>query len=854
MTDLNRASIYVPITSITKADGGRTRVVTGVAGSDRLDYDGQRASYDWLKRELSAWFKVGNMRQDHRPGGVGKALSLEFDDKAKTATVTSKAVDSDTILKLDEQVLNGYSWGAKSVPGNPIRIRKDASGVEWVESGKVVEVSYVDHPANPDCFVSLVKSAGRKGLRRSAVLGDLAAGDIPGGQDFEAILKALLTDIAKRDISAAEREKLGDQGHAIDTGQDHPSYPIASAKDLQNAVSAYGRANPDDRAKLRRHIISEARRLNRTDLIPDAWKSLEAVVKQSMADCNCCDDCGPDCQGDCCDECTLGDQGDQQKAAAGPVAILTGVKALFDGETDTEYRAFLGKVAEAVDGWARAEGVALDMPSFATLTGLVKASGEADLTKRRTFYSGSNRSQVEQAMQNLHQALGLFVEGAGSFDADKDQRDNTLTGQDAPAPGDQPGGPGTAPHDGVPGDGNMAFDPTLVRDGDPAVRTPDGERDGRAQGEAGTHTWPPAGDPPGSGPGDQGKGEAPAGKGKEPNAEQAQQTPHKALKRLRRLEAEITELRKAAGQNGQPAIALQQTLGGGKKGGGNKALRAELAKTTAAVQELVSKPISDETRPLDVQAAVGVLLRKSEKRMRKIVRKQAEATGQPAAADEAVKNLRQETRELYDDLRKIVEGRVERSADEDVATATARLQKRFDKRLRVMQERLDKAVAPVEPRPDPVAEAIERLEKTVTASVAAHANGNHGELDTSLLLADLTRAAFDQVRKDQGEASMQLAKLVRRTERRLRKTVAERDGRLTKVAEEVAALGRLPRPGGPQVARPTDKNFPVNDTLERSANPTLLKELSIYKELAEATDQVVADAARVKLRQLMAGD
>src|SRR5262249_32826210 len=67
MTDLlNRASIFVPITSITKADGGRTRIVTGVAASERLDQDGQRADYDWAKSAFGEWYdRWGNIREQH---------------------------------------------------------------------------------------------------------------------------------------------------------------------------------------------------------------------------------------------------------------------------------------------------------------------------------------------------------------------------------------------------------------------------------------------------------------------------------------------------------------------------------------------------------------------------------------------------------------------------------------------------------------------------------------------------------------------------------------------------------------------------------------------------------------------
>lgn len=53
-------------------------------------------------------------------------------------------------------------------------------------------------------------------------------------------------------------------------------YPIAHDKkravdDLRNAIQAYGRSKESERAATRRHIITQARRIGRPDLIPDGW-------------------------------------------------------------------------------------------------------------------------------------------------------------------------------------------------------------------------------------------------------------------------------------------------------------------------------------------------------------------------------------------------------------------------------------------------------------------------------------------------------------------------------------------------------------------------------------------------------
>lgn len=854
MTD-QRALIYVPITSISKADGGRTRIVTGVAGSDRLDYEGQRADYAWLKRELSTWFSPpaegglgGNMREDHKKGGVGKAIALEFDDDRRMVTVTSKAVDRDTVFKLDEGVLQGYSWGAKTVPGNPVRIQKSADGTETVKSGKIVEVSYVDAPCNADCYVDLVKSVGKKGLQRTAVLGDLADPGIIVIQAGEAnpreVLKGLLADIGKRDVSPAERERLGDKGHAIDTGQDHPSFPIKTRGDLENAIKAYGRANPADRAAVRRHIISEAKRLGAADLIPDAWKSVQGLLKQSMADCDCCDDCGPDCDGSCCDECRM--MADSSKAvAAGPVAILAGVKALEQGETDTEHRAFLGKLAAAVAAWTREEGASLDFGSFKTLAALSKAGGEPDLAKRRTFYSTQNRAQVEQAMQNLHETLGLFMEGASSIDADKDQRNDTLTGQDAPAPGDTPGGPGTAPGDGNPGDGNLAFDPEMVRDGDPAIRTPDGQQDGRAQGEGGTNTWPPAGDSPGQGPGDKGKGEAPTGKGRDGDPAQAQQSPSKAAKVERKLaeaRAELAELRKSmASQTPTAPVQVNQTLGQQPRSkAGGKGLRRDIAALTDTVRKTLES--QQQAAPLELRTAPdpAEAVARLEKRLRKVAGR---------AEDEGA--LRAEVAKAT----AAVQALVARPADGPQQAAELRLElaKALDKLERRMAKRLTSQPAPA-PDLGPLGAQIDELRKAITAQQAALQAARPDAppmIDNTLLLADLTRAAYEQTRKDLTETGLRLEKRVKRAERELRQAAAANSQRLQKVVQSVDELGRRPHPAGPALIGPQEKTYAVNATIERSLPAELMGEVALYNELAKSEDQVVAAGAKQQLRKLV---
>ena len=80
------------------------------------------------------------------------------------------------------------------------------------------------------------------------------------------------------DISDKARQRLAKEGKALPDG----SYPIRNVNDLKNAVKAYGRANPEDRAKVRTHIRKRARALGKEELIPENWKAASTQEADSL--------------------------------------------------------------------------------------------------------------------------------------------------------------------------------------------------------------------------------------------------------------------------------------------------------------------------------------------------------------------------------------------------------------------------------------------------------------------------------------------------------------------------------------------------------------------------------------------
>jgi hypothetical protein len=75
---------------------------------------------------------------------------------------------------------------------------------------------------------------------------------------------------------ASTRKNLAKQGKAMpDSEGSGGRFPIRNRADLQKAIKAVGRAKggEEGRAKVRRFIISRARALGLTSLIPDNWAS-----------------------------------------------------------------------------------------------------------------------------------------------------------------------------------------------------------------------------------------------------------------------------------------------------------------------------------------------------------------------------------------------------------------------------------------------------------------------------------------------------------------------------------------------------------------------------------------------------
>lgn len=110
---------------------------------------------------------------------------------------------------------------------------------------------------------------------RLAIAGDVVDFPLSGKNESKG---SIVDDLeTKREISQSKRDKLAKTDKATNDG----THVIESVKDLQNAISAYGRASEEDKEKLRAHIVRNAKRLKATNMLPKNWSETPASEKKS---------------------------------------------------------------------------------------------------------------------------------------------------------------------------------------------------------------------------------------------------------------------------------------------------------------------------------------------------------------------------------------------------------------------------------------------------------------------------------------------------------------------------------------------------------------------------------------------
>lgn len=148
---MSSTNIFARIIKADKqADG--SLLVTGIATDSSLDSDEQVCDPVWLKAAMPAWFRWGNIREQH--SNIAAGVATEYENKDGQHWITARVVAAESVKKVEAGVLKGFSIGIRQ----PRVVRDDKAAGGRIVDGEIVEVSLVDRPANPICTLSLAKA------------------------------------------------------------------------------------------------------------------------------------------------------------------------------------------------------------------------------------------------------------------------------------------------------------------------------------------------------------------------------------------------------------------------------------------------------------------------------------------------------------------------------------------------------------------------------------------------------------------------------------------------------------------------------------------------------------------------
>jgi len=131
-----------------QADG--TLKIWGIASSATVDSDGEIVTAEAMKAALPDYMKWGAVREMHkRDSAAGTTTEISVDDEGRT-NFSAVIADDSAIKKLKANVYKGVSIG-----GNVTS--RDDLNKNIITGLRLIELSLVDRPANPEATITIVK-------------------------------------------------------------------------------------------------------------------------------------------------------------------------------------------------------------------------------------------------------------------------------------------------------------------------------------------------------------------------------------------------------------------------------------------------------------------------------------------------------------------------------------------------------------------------------------------------------------------------------------------------------------------------------------------------------------------------
>jgi len=230
---MTRFRQFGAITKVEDQDDGTIKV-WGIASSETRDQQGETITAAAMKAALPDYGRFPALREMHEPSAAGRVVEAEVDDHGITQ-ICAHVVDPLAITKVRAGVYAGFSIGGKV-------LKRDTADRSVITALKLVEISLVDSPCNPDAVINMWKAdmeyvpTSDEVVAKARQLAEEA-----GSRRY----KDFLFKARERLIAAALASDLGDDDDDPDEDRDpHADAPQAGGDDDTPAADPHA-GGPD---------------------------------------------------------------------------------------------------------------------------------------------------------------------------------------------------------------------------------------------------------------------------------------------------------------------------------------------------------------------------------------------------------------------------------------------------------------------------------------------------------------------------------------------------------------------------------------------------------------------------------
>lgn len=174
---MSKFKLYGEFEKVEEQEDG-TLKVSGIASSEAVDSDGETITAEAMKAAIPDYMAFGALREMHTAWAAGTAIKCEVGADNRTY-FEALVVDAEACKKVQTGTYKGFSIGGRVTKRDPLK-KSTITGI------KLVEVSLVDRPANPEAVFSM----GKVEIDDAQTLGALRKG-LYTVSDFAQILQTL---------------------------------------------------------------------------------------------------------------------------------------------------------------------------------------------------------------------------------------------------------------------------------------------------------------------------------------------------------------------------------------------------------------------------------------------------------------------------------------------------------------------------------------------------------------------------------------------------------------------------------------------------------------------------------------